>query len=220
MVTTIDVGFDRYDRNARLKPALLVILPLLLLVAVWLKEVWTSATALLGVVVFCGLIFLVSRIARYRGRLLQKRIERDLGGLPTTIALRHRDTRIDGQTKARYHAFLRTRGLVVPTADEEQINLAVADGHYRSCVAWLLEATRDKSKFKMIADENIDFGFRRNLVGLKPVAIAILVIALILNAAGISMAFIDSSTPWEGIVLFVMLGLTALAWVYVVTDCL
>ncbi|MEQ1494051.1 MAG: hypothetical protein ABL932_26275, partial [Terricaulis sp.] len=188
MVTTIDVGFDRYDRNARLKPALLVILPLLLLVAVWLKEVWTSATALLGVVVFCGLIFLVSRIARYRGRLLQKRIERDLGGLPTTIALRHRDTRIDGQTKARYHAFLRTRGLVVPTADEEQINLAVADGHYRSCVAWLLEA------------------------------IAILVIALILNAAGISMAFIDSSTPWEGIVLFVMLGLTALAWVYVVTD--
>jgi hypothetical protein len=215
----IDIGFDRYDRNARLKPALLALLPLLLLTAVWLKDVWASATALLGLVIFCGLILFLSRIARQRGRVVQGNIERDLGGLPTTIALRRRDTTIDRQTKERYYRFLSSRGHHVPTADEEELNGTAADLGYRACITWLLEQTRDKSRFRMIADENIDYGFRRNLFGLKNVAIAIALFCIAINSAAIISAFASRDTVfWAGIVLEGVLAMLILAWVAVVTS--
>ncbi|MEQ1811722.1 MAG: hypothetical protein ABL889_17465 [Terricaulis sp.] len=215
----IDIGFDRYDRNARLKPALLALLPLMLLTAVWLKDAWATATALLGLVIFCGLILFLSRIARQRGRAVQAKIENDLGGLPTTIALRRRDTTIDPQTKERYYKFFSEHGHQVPTADEEKLSGAAADLSYRACVTWLLEQTRDKRRFRMIADENIDYGFRRNLFGLRNVAISVALFCIVINSVAIVSVLASHGTGlWTGIVLEAVLAMLVVAWIAVVTP--
>lgn len=213
----LDLGLDRYDLNARLKPALFALLPLLFITFVWQKAIWASAASLLSAVVFCGALFLVSRIARHRGRIVQRALETEFGGLPTTIALRHSDATIDASTKARYHAFLRRRGLHVPDEPEEQLSAAAADQHYRACTSWLLEATRDQRRFKLIADENIDYGFRRNLLGIKPIALFILVAAFSANAAALAWQFHQGAAfPWEGVALQVVLALIASTWLFVV----
>lgn len=57
-------GYDRYDVNARLKPALFAALPLAITIGVWFIIEWPTMTALLSLAGLCGLTYLLSRLAR------------------------------------------------------------------------------------------------------------------------------------------------------------
>lgn len=213
-----DFGFDRYDRNARLKPALLVVLPVLLFAAVWSAELWTLMGGLVGLLATCGVAFLLSRIARQRGRDIERKLIEIDGALPSVRYLRHRDRTLDGQTKARYHAFLRSRGVHVPSQDEEQLHAKAADGHYSSACKQLLEWTRDKTRFPLIANENIDYGFRRNALGLRSIAFVVLVVSTLANTAVLAYAYHQQGTPnWAGVALLVFLIAALFVWIKVVT---
>lgn len=193
---------DRYELNARLRPALLAALPVLLLAAFWLSSVWTMLGGVASLAITCGLALLLSKIARYRGRQVEVRLAERIGKRTTVAALRHADTRIDPITKARYHAALRASGHIIPTSSDEANDPVAADLHYSGCATWLLEMTRDKARFALLADENIDYGFRRNLFGLKPVALALLVAAFLTNviAAALLWDGLDQ-TFWKALVL-------------------
>lgn len=80
------------------------------------------------------------------------------GGLELTL---------EAPTKDRYKEFLlgKVPMLRFPTADEEQADPAAADGAYRSAVRWQVDNTKS---VKRVQQENIAYGFRRNLYGLKP----------------------------------------------------
>jgi protein-S-isoprenylcysteine O-methyltransferase Ste14 len=186
------VGFDRYDINARSRPALFALLPLLLLVAVWFPDLWSFLGSVLTLVTTCGSTFLLARLARFRGRQLEKELVAARGGQPSLIYLRHRDLTIEAPTKARYHTALRKRGLHIPTEEEEIRDPQVADGFYQAANTWLLEKTRDQKKFKMLLDENIDYGFRRNLVALKPIAVIVASLALI---GSIVLIYMNTAAP-------------------------
>jgi len=175
-------GLDRYDRNARVKPALLALLPALVVIAVWYPATWTALTGLVALISVCGAIFLLSRLARYLGRKVQDALIRKAGALETTVILRHADATISAETKRRYHDFLRKSGLRMPTVEEEQRNPQAADDCYRAAADWLREKTRDEKKFSLLKGELTDFGFRRNLLGLKPIGVAITILALIANS--------------------------------------
>jgi hypothetical protein len=58
-------------------------------------------------------------------------------------------------------------GAAPPTADEEKADPAAADAYYARCGNWLRENTRDHKKFNLIFEENVAYGFRRNLYGVK-----------------------------------------------------
>jgi len=103
------------------------------------------------------------------------------GGQPSLLFLRHRDKSINAPTKQRYHALLRSRGLPVSTKEEEAADPTAADGLYQSAIDWLLEQTRDTRKFSLLLNENIDYGFRRNLLGLKPIALVVSVATFFAN---------------------------------------
>jgi hypothetical protein len=45
----------------------------------------------------------------------------------------------------------------------------------------LRERTRDSSRFRLVFEENVDYGFRRNCLGLRPYALTIASGALILS---------------------------------------
>lgn len=164
---------DPYERQARLYPALLAGLPVIVMASAFYgtNSVVTAAST---VAASCGGLYLLANIARERGRRLEPQLFESWGGKPTTQLLRHRDLIIESPTKHRYHTFLsQAINLKFPDEKEEKDNPMKADEVYQSAVRWLLNQTRDKEKYRMILDENIAYGFRRNAFGLKAMGIGI-----------------------------------------------
>lgn len=169
------IGLDAYSIPARFFPALLVVLPLGLVAVVLFPQdltAWGVGTSTAGTT---GLAYLMAEIARRPGRAVQDRLYAHLGAKPTTILLRHRDSRIDSQTKARYHNCLArlVPGVSMPTPEEEAADPDSADATYESCTRYLLEATRDKKQFPLVFKENVSYGMIRNLRGMKPAAVVL-----------------------------------------------
>jgi hypothetical protein len=108
-----------------------------------------------------------------------------MGRLATTKLLRHRDISIDAPTKARYHRALGNSvpGLKMPTPADELAHPETADAVYRSVTRRLAEARRGPN-FPMISYENASYGFRRNMLGLKPIAIVLAFLVAVLTGLG------------------------------------
>ncbi|GAP99815.1 hypothetical protein NIES2104_63810 [Leptolyngbya sp. NIES-2104] len=51
---------------------------------------------------------------------------------------------------------------------------------YATYVKFLLSKTRDHSKFSLVYEENCNYGFRRNLLGMKPYGIALSCMGILL----------------------------------------
>lgn len=177
------MGFDLfhkltnpYERKARLAPAVLALTPIVGIfvgqygVALDLRE------SVVGLLATFGLFYLLTSIAREAGKRIEDRLYASWGGKPSTQLLRHRDGRIDPITKGRYHAFLAGKlATTFPDAAAENKDDVRADQIYEAGAMWLLEPTRDRTKFGLLFNENVSYGFRRNGLGLKPLAIAIAV---------------------------------------------
>ncbi|BAY87908.1 hypothetical protein NIES267_74320 (plasmid) [Calothrix parasitica NIES-267] len=173
--------FDEYSLQARLLPAFCTLFPIFVTVAVWFPGLYQFVTGTIALVISVGLLVWLTHITRSRGRELEKKLFSKWGGIPSAYWLRQNDTHLDSTTKQRYYSFLEKDipNWKVPTLAEEQANQTSADEMYRSASKWLLERTRDTSKFKLIFKENISYGFRRNLLGMKPFGITINLICII-----------------------------------------
>lgn len=159
---------DQYERVARLYPALLALLPLLVVLLTTSVVGKPLATQLLSLAGACGVTYLLANVSRMLGKAQEAKLFARWGGTPTTQMLRHRDVFIDPHTKQRYHAFLaRKLKTDFPTCDEEAESPEAADERYRAGVKWLLARTRDKKRFGLLFKENLSYGFHRNGFGLK-----------------------------------------------------
>jgi hypothetical protein len=158
-------AFNAYTLNARIAPALLVLLPLLAGAFAWFPAVATlpglSAMAACGAA--AGAI-LASQV-RSEGLRLERLLFAEWGAPPTTIMLRHGDTSLSKIDKARYHARLQelVPGIQMPTAAVEAADPKAADEQYETATAWLRERTRDASAFPIVDSANANYGFYRNL---------------------------------------------------------
>jgi hypothetical protein len=173
---------DPYDRQARLYPALLCLLPLLALVALLYATNVSALTGVVTIAVSCGGLFLMTNICREMGKRLEGQLFREWGGKPTIQLLRHRDGVIDSISKRRYHAFLAAKiNTAFPDAEQEKLDPAKADEAYQSGARWLLDHTRpDMGKqFDLLFRDNIAYGFRRNALGVKPLAITLALACLL-----------------------------------------
>lgn len=177
--------FDSYSRRARLSPALLVVLPVLLYLLPQLpalaglqgQPAWVGL--LWPVLVTAGVPFLLTTLVRSRGKAVQRRLLADWDGLSSTRALRHRDA---GSRQRREHRRRRLQELLsieLPSAAEEAQDPAATEEHYHLAVEQLIARVRAQSgNFPLVAEENAHYGFRRNLLGVKPVAVTVLAICL------------------------------------------
>ena len=96
---------DEYELRARLRPALLVSLPLALAAASWYPD-FPGLKIVLGFAVYCGFAALLAQLGRDQGKKKEARLFAEWGGTPTTQLLRHRDGQLDATTKERYHRAL------------------------------------------------------------------------------------------------------------------
>ena len=187
---------DPYDRQARLYPALLAMAPAVLTVGTLYAAQATLLTSAAALLVTCGVMFWLANLARDRGKNLEPDLFRAWGGKPSVQLLRHADLRIDPVTKQRYHVII-GGGMQVelPTAEVEAQEPARADAIYESATKWLLEKTRDSKRFALLFKENVSYGFRRNLLGVKPYGAAIAVASLLwsLVASGLVQDYEPSS---------------------------
>jgi len=188
--------FDAYTIRARLFPAIIAAAPALAAVALlisWSSFGFSSAIASIAILV---LMFAIADFSRARGRKLEVQLYAKHGGLPSITLFRRSDQTIAAGVKDRYRIFLAGRlGVEVPSAEMEYLDKTAADQFYEQCGTWLRQNTRDTKRFSILFGENITYGFRRNLLGVK-------VMALALNAAVVAVcAFIlwrlgfDIATP-------------------------
>ena len=215
--------FDRYNLNARLRPALLAILPGLIAIALVFPALYEVGNALLGLLVSCGLLFFLAQHARERGKKLEEAaLESRWDEYPSVRFFRHRDQTIDPVTKARYHAVIRyrMRGAEPPSPEEELNDPEAADAIYRGATEWLKAQSRDQRRFPLVIEENINYGFRRNLLGLKPHGLIVSAFSLVGASfvaycpTMLSVEAPATSLVWSAIAFSV---LSALAWVSIVT---
>ena len=91
----------------------------------------------------------------------------------TTQMLRHRRTDGNPVMRQSYHACIERLfpDLNIPTSEEENANPQAADRVYEAATKKLIAATRDRDRFPLIYKENVSYGFRRNLWGLRPLGL-------------------------------------------------
>lgn len=210
---------DGYVLRARLFPAMLAIAPsivfLLVMVAgsyqqMGLPEVLTTVTV--GV-----LFFAFADLARRFGKRAERVLFASTGGRPFPTVLRHRDTVIDAKSKARYHGFLaQALKESAPTRFEEEGDPVAADQFYMLSGNFLREQTRDQSKYSVLFAENVSYGFRRNLYGVKSAG---LFLNLVTVAASVLLIYRSdgASLPQYGVVL-VVAAVHALYFLFGVTK--
>lgn len=177
--------FDFYTLRARVYPALISLVPLLAQLVAYFPELPTNAIgkALFTIAGSTGLLYLLAIISRSAGKKTEKRLLRKWGGWPTTIWLRHRDANVLPGTKQRYHEYLQAHihNASIPTEEQERRDPDAADQEYASAVQWLKEQRRGE-EYSLINKENTEYGFRRNMRGLKGIAIAISLLGVLASA--------------------------------------
>ncbi len=173
--------FDAYTLRARVLPAMLAIAPALVLVLV----IFPGSPPLTQF--FSGLVILTvlygfADVARRLGKRLEPKVHAAAGGLPSIVMLQHQDCTFTEASKERYLNFLGGKiGRVPPTRATEEQSPDQADSFYKDAGDWLREHTRDTKEFGILYAENVTYGFRRNLYGLR-------VLGLITNAVTSALA--------------------------------
>ena len=160
---------DLYTFRARIQPALVVALPLGFLLFALLPGHHFFVTAFFGLLGAAGGTAVLAQVGRDRGRKKQDELWDRWGGAPTTRLLRHcqmsGDPKLSESLRQQIEEWW---GKPLPTEQEEKADPESADAQYKEVTKNLLEATRDKSRFSLVFTENVNYGFRRNIWGLKP----------------------------------------------------
>lgn len=205
---------DSYSLRARFFPAAIVLLPAVAAGAAWVPLDSLSWKTLASVGCLAALASLLSHLARDLGKRREPALFARWGGAPSIRFLRHRDTNLPEATRERYHAKLATAipSVTLPSSRSEKAKPEAADAEYRSCCDWLREATRDRARFGLLFEENVGYGFRRNLWAMKPVGIALSVAGLAAAGLRIWMTMSGGESPTVEAIAAIAVSAPLLAW--------
>jgi len=182
-MSKLDIIFDTYSRRARLWAMVVVLLPIGLGFYTWVPldmEVIGSLGAFAGTI---GISMFLSQLARDLGKTKEADLFNSWGRKPSTLMLSYQHSDLSHHTLSRYHRKLKEidSSLHLPLSLEEELqNPDSVFDCYDSCGDLLREKTRDKNKFPLIFQENVNYGFRRNLWGMKTLGILASLMGIVL----------------------------------------
>jgi hypothetical protein len=205
---------DPYTLRARLLPALLTELPIALSLVARFPDRLKTLGITLGISCLFGATILLSQAARDCGKRQKAGLFKAWGGTPTVALLRHRDNHLNPETKDRYHRQLQRiiSGLTLPTGESEAADPVAADLTYASYSDFLRERTCDTETFGLLLSENVNYGTRRNILGLKPCAILLAVFGVVACAAATLHAYLIQTAPVIPVVSVVVTILCLVWW--------
>lgn len=166
---------DGYERKARLYPALVVLAPIAILVFAVMLPTLSTVKSVTAVILACGGTWLLSHLARDEGKKGEPKLFEKWGGMPSVAIFRHRDSRVDPITKERYHKKLAdlVKGASAPSPADETTAPEAAENVYRAWSTYVRVNTRDTKKYPLLFQENVCYGYRRNVWGLRPIGITV-----------------------------------------------
>ena len=171
-------NLDDYTLQARVSPILIVCFPTLL----WIASLFSGESTFLGLLTslisFCGLGPLIGQLGRDSGLKRQEELLKQWGGKPTTLLFRFTNSKLDRHMLEEIHSnmkFLLPDTPNITNADERQ-DQSKTDSIYERWTNYLREATRD---YHLVQQENINYGFRRNLFGLRVIGIGMAILPLL-----------------------------------------
>jgi hypothetical protein len=166
---------DEYAMKARVFPAFIALAPLGTLAGqfVGLKSLFLAVCTGIGGTAI--LSFVLAQWSRDAGKRKESELFDIWEGKPTTRYLRHRNLDENPVLRLRRRQRLEklAQGIVLPSIAAEDADPAEADHHYEAATKVLIQRTRDKARFAVLFQELIDYGFRRNMWGLKTTAIIV-----------------------------------------------
>jgi hypothetical protein len=202
---------DEYDREARLVPALFVLLPLVLAAVGLGFEDNPLLGAVIGILFAVGAPMLVAKQVANRGRHLEKSLFAGWGGPPTTLALvPPADAPLGEIRQQRRDRLERATGIALPTSS----TLTPTDAEsYQAAVSWLITNTRDHVRFPVVWAELKSYGFERNILGLRPFGLASSAISVIALGASLVAGVLGADVALARLaILCVMCVAIGLAW--------
>lgn len=208
---------DTYERKARLYPALLLVAPVAVAsIAIFSSRI-SAVQSFTGALLVLGGAFLFAQLARDAGKKGEMILFAKWDGQPSVAIFRHRDARINAVTKLRYHKKLASlvKEAKAPSIESESKYPADADSVYSAWSHYLRVHTRDTKKFSLLFHENISYGYRRNIWGLRPVGTALAslsLVACIVRAVSLfqSVGVVDEALLGASLFALILLAL----WVF------
>jgi hypothetical protein len=163
---------DSYERKARFFPALIVVLPIIVF-AMSLRlpdEGWLTKVLVTGGA-GSALVVALAHMASAAGNRFGEAFWKGRGGLPTARWLRTSDATHSSQQKQHWYAAIKKlTGLDIPatvTAQPHEEDAVISDA-----IRQLRNQIRGKAAGKMVDKHNEEYGFARNLAGLRWVMLA------------------------------------------------
>lgn len=172
-----------YTLKARVYPFGIVLLPIIILGILYSFQFDSILKILSSLGVTAVFLFILSQFSRDAGKKKEIKLWEGWGGAPTSQVLSYSNITLDINTKIKYHHKLKKMTNIGKELDEkfEKNNKIKSFDIYKSWTKYLISKTRDTKRYKLLFTENINYGFRRNLWGLKPFAITLLIITIFGN---------------------------------------
>lgn len=213
-------GIDMYVIVARIAPAILASLPMVALGAAALtfladvERLWSLAAV--AVTTFAGLT------SRKAGNRVQPELLAKWGGWPTTARLRWASANSPQEIARRHTAVIRVLGAgwQMPSREEEAECPTAADRVYEDAMQQIVGKVRHELPQSLVNAENRNYGFARNLLGLKTFgrwcACSALGLALVLGAI---VARVDGAASASWLVMPIVVSICGLVlWPQVDAD--
>jgi hypothetical protein len=215
--------FDNYSLKARYFPVIIFLFPIAVIGFFYSLQFDSIFHFLASLGVVGALTYLFSQLGRDQGKLKEPYLWKSWGGMPSIQLLRLRDPHFDKHTKQRYHQKLQTLCPVSTNPDTamENDDPQAADDVYNAWTKYLISQSRDNKKFSLLYKENVSYGFRRNVWGLRPLAITFSMCLLIANYLFFTLTlntFYPQSFPNSFIYSSLSIILIILFWLFIVTK--
>lgn len=211
---------DAYTARARLLPGLVTVLPLAVTVYAWNPGHLLDWNSLGAILTGFGGMILLSFIARDLGKSVENRLFKKWTGRPTELAIMHSGP-MDPPLRSRRHAALRLlfADVDIPTAEEEAVDRDAAYKRFTTITTLMISHCRNKRKWPLLFEENCNYGFRRNMLGMKPIGLTISLITSIALALLLFMAFsLHQQVPVIAIAIEAVNVLMLLLWIFWVNE--
>ena len=167
-----------------------------------------------------GGTILLAFIARDLGKAAQDRLYKKWGGRPTELLMMHSGP-VDPALRARRHTALRALfpDVHVPRAAEEVADRDAAYQRFTTFTTLIITRYRTMvDKFPLVYEENCNYGFRRNMFGLRPIGIAVSVIAAVALGLALFITFSAHDVPTIALAIEAVNVAMLVAWIVWVNE--
>lgn len=199
MLKELSKHFEHYAIHARFMPVFVVIFPLVLTILAWYPQAKTVLGGAMTLLISFGVMSFLSIYVSNLGNDLQDKYFKSWGGAPSTLLLLPGNKELDRYTKQRYFKWLNSKciGLGLPESIDDQGDSEELYEKIRSAGNYMREYTRDRKKYSQVYNDNVAYGFARNIVAIRIAGLVISSVSLISN--GICLYFLTGTDSHNSI---------------------